>query len=482
MKKNNRFTKILAAALTMLLIAGMMPLAIHGESLRFGIFEVAVTDVEQPKGYMTPDFNVSVIDSAPYSVYEVRWTDLATGERMTEEDEFIYGQEYEIEVVLEANPYYYFRTDEYGYPDNITGTVKGDAAEVDCAPSEVINASSYESFDIAVQKFVSVKAAFTAWEYPYFIEEINVSLKAPMPGDAPAKMCNVTGGVPSFINNSYVELEKIVWTETETGRELEFGETFQYGKEYTAALYFYPIGTYLFADDPSHPLATADKPFTAVEGTINGNKALVQPDFDKGPARKHIIISRVFACNTVTAIKEVNVEISAPKTDAFPSYVAIISGKGIEQPKNSTSYEKNGISWTQTGGLGVPTFGYTFEADTAYSVAVRIDAIPGYEFDDPTVTVNGQPAQLIPGKNSITVCYNFPKTAATGDELLGDINLDGSLDISDALQLFLHSMLPSEYPIYYQGSTDFVKDGSLDIKDALQLFLHSMLPDDYPLA
>jgi len=67
------------------------------------------------------------------------------------------------------------------------------------------------------------------------------------------------------------------------------------------------------------------------------------------------------------------------------------------------------------------------------------------------------------------------------EQLDGDINLDGSVDIADAIQLFMYSMLPEDYPIDYVGEVDFTGDGSVDIADAIQLFMYSMLPEDYPL-
>lgn len=65
--------------------------------------------------------------------------------------------------------------------------------------------------------------------------------------------------------------------------------------------------------------------------------------------------------------------------------------------------------------------------------------------------------------------------------IIGDVNKDGSVDISDALLLFSHSMLPELYPIDYSRSMDLTKDGNVDIADAAYLFCHSMLPDLYPL-
>jgi len=71
---------------------------------------------------------------------------------------------------------------------------------------------------------------------------------------------------------------------------------------------------------------------------------------------------------------------------------------------------------------------------------------------------------------------------AAGDEILGDINLDGEVTIDDALLLFQYSMLPDVYEIAYEGGLDFTKDGDVTIDDALLLFQYSMLPDIYPLA
>lgn len=77
---------------------------------------------------------------------------------------------------------------------------------------------------------------------------------------------------------------------------------------------------------------------------------------------------------------------------------------------------------------------------------------------------------------SVTVGEN-----AGSAEKPGDVNLNGSVDIGDAILIFMHSMLPNSYPISYTGSIDFNKDNSVDIGDAILLFMHSMLPDNYPI-
>ncbi len=63
----------------------------------------------------------------------------------------------------------------------------------------------------------------------------------------------------------------------------------------------------------------------------------------------------------------------------------------------------------------------------------------------------------------------------------GDIDMNGIVDISDALRLFQHSLMPDLYVITYPANIDYNGDGILDISDALRLFQYSLMPDLYPL-
>ncbi len=69
----------------------------------------------------------------------------------------------------------------------------------------------------------------------------------------------------------------------------------------------------------------------------------------------------------------------------------------------------------------------------------------------------------------------------TPDSTIGDIDGDGSVNISDAIALFRFAMMPTMYPINYAGDPDFTKNGSTDIDDVILLFRHSMMPELYPL-
>ena len=74
-----------------------------------------------------------------------------------------------------------------------------------------------------------------------------------------------------------------------------------------------------------------------------------------------------------------------------------------------------------------------------------------------------------------------PAIVTVGTMLIGDITLDGNVDLEDALYLLQHSMFPGVYPLSYKGNVDFTKDGYVDMEDAILLLQYSMFPGIYPI-
>lgn len=99
---------------------------------------------------------------------------------------------------------------------------------------------------------------------------------------------------------------------------------------------------------------------------------------------------------------------------------------------------------------------------------------------DGNIVVSGS-VKILNGSNNVpSKVNNSVVTVAT--QLLGDINLDGYVDIDDALLLFQNSLYPEYYPVDYIGNMDFTKDGFTDIDDALLLFQYSLYPEYYPIS
>ncbi len=65
--------------------------------------------------------------------------------------------------------------------------------------------------------------------------------------------------------------------------------------------------------------------------------------------------------------------------------------------------------------------------------------------------------------------------------LKGDLNLDGVVDMNDAVLLLQHSLFSELYPLSYTGNVDFTGDGYVDMNDAILVLQYSMFPDIYPI-
>lgn len=111
-------------------------------------------------------------------------------------------------------------------------------------------------------------------------------------------------------------------------------------------------------------------------------------------------------------------------------------------------------------------------SDGIYPITINYDA-------DDVFDINGDNIVLSVNNASIEV---GDTTSNTGNQILGDVNFDGYVDVDDSLLLFQHSMYPEYYPIQYAGSLDFNKDGYVDIDDSLLLFQYSLYPDIYPIS
>ncbi len=67
-------------------------------------------------------------------------------------------------------------------------------------------------------------------------------------------------------------------------------------------------------------------------------------------------------------------------------------------------------------------------------------------------------------------------------EILGDLNGDENVDVSDVVALLQYSIFPDMYPLTgYRGSVDFNRDGNIDVQDVVMLLQYSIFPDMYPL-
>jgi len=66
-----------------------------------------------------------------------------------------------------------------------------------------------------------------------------------------------------------------------------------------------------------------------------------------------------------------------------------------------------------------------------------------------------------------------------GDQLRGDMDNDGDVDVDDAVYLLQHILMPGLFPIAQSG--DISADGQSDVDDAIYLLQHVLMPGLFPL-
>ena len=67
----------------------------------------------------------------------------------------------------------------------------------------------------------------------------------------------------------------------------------------------------------------------------------------------------------------------------------------------------------------------------------------------------------------------------SGSVPAGDVNMNGVVDMEDAVYLLFYTNYPEEYPV--DQPADFDNSGEVDLDDAIYLLFHINFPDAYPL-
>lgn len=408
MKKFESLKRIFAAMLCLAMAIGVFPIIASAAKARVTTLgSVSITGITAPKAGELPDFTADVASDAHYEVVKVIWQTAITLKEISETSRFNGALNYEVVVILKAKDSYKFGVSS-GMP-NVTATIDGSSANVGGVPNEptMSDASKY----IRVVKGFQTKKGDP-------VESFNVIVQKPEPGAKPATKVRIDT-LNNKENKGYINVDKLEWT-LQNGDPM--GDRFEFGETYLLHLTLSAVNGREFVPDPTNILSTKDNPMPKVNVTVNGESSSAFP-INGVPVEDTIQVIHVFRLTDAKKLKEINIDnLSAPVTGESPTYIAIAPA-GVDFADTSSGTTRNGITWIEAGSSAIPTFGFSFEANTQYIVKVELEAEKGYAFDDPTVKIGGKTATVVDWtKDKLTATYAFP---TTGNKIIKSVSLYG---------------------------------------------------------
>ncbi len=398
MKKMNSISSICTVIFCLVLMLSGFPTPVFAAKEMFSTYEVtsvSISGIDAPEAGKYFDFTAEE-NSQKYNIIKVVWKQQYSDKFITNTSSVVQpGIQYSVCIILEvATPDHHFKTGEGRVSAVPSVTVNGQTARADNTQDYElfsIDASKYEH-DTVYQRFLRVWYTFPEVPEGDAIESIEILIDPPVSGELPAKKAvipTVNGGE----NVGFINVDDITWN-YQDGRSLPYGTAFEYGENYTVALYLSAVRSRKYATDPNHFFASPGNPFTAVVATVNGKTATVLPN---GDASAHIIVSAVLTCEGVGKISEASVSITPPKAGEAPDYNAVVNGKNYTTADTKDRFTSGGVTWyNETENKSMYVGIDKFEGGSTYSVTVELEAADGYAFSSYAIpaSINGKAAEI----------------------------------------------------------------------------------------
>ena len=402
-----------------------------------------------------PLWDSSAIYGLPLlSTFEsIKWYE--NGELMDPYAPFSAGNEYSVQIILNADSGYYFT-------EGVLAVVNGK------------NASSTATLNGRTQLMIradlgTCKTAIT---------NIALNITAPTEGNKPSTGVSAPDGAHYGVKSSNVQWmvsnDGINFTAMASGTKFVGGKYYRVYMDVTLS-----NSNYSFKITTENGTLAPD-----VLAFVNGSIANVSKAYDQDPEKVITVRFDFGQCNDSIIEKIAIVDIVKPVAGERPSYTANVSGTGyhIDNTKNSYYdaywknppekwyYVKNGISWWDVTDGG---YDYVYENDVflpghEYECRIHVRTDDGYEFvmdpytdpeTWPTVTVNGQPGALTFSSASglrreQEVCYTFTcETTTLSTLMVYGIDTPKKGELPD----YTATMA---YPNLYEPDTDYGLNGS----------------------
>lgn len=418
MKKTTYFMRLLVAMICLVMLLAVTSITASAAKENFTTCSsIGVRNCEAPVGGEKPDFNVTPYSPGQYEIKSVNWYkgSVTAQNRLSATSTFEYETVYIVEFEVWAKDAYTFTIDSNGYT-TVTANVGSGAATGEYA------AIVYNVYGKSNTKYLTVRCTFPATGRRVINKVTVTDILEPYAGDKVSSEyyeSTVTSVETHYGYGDATLVQNLCWYDGTT--QMSSNSKFVEGKTYTVQLILIHNVGYEFAVNPNHILASPGKPFTAVTATINGKTASVIPDYTRGDAYSHIVVSAQFVCKPARQITHVDIkDVTEPKTGEEPKYYVSCGDKSYDRHELSNVYYAYGVAWLDAKENFMTRNKDTFLPSTAYTISITLKPTGHYifaadEYDRPlvTATVNGKEAEVHKSTiedGCITVTYKFRKT------------------------------------------------------------------------
>lgn len=341
------------------------------------ISSIRITGVFEPSADKTPDTNARN-NTSGCDISHISWYDYANSKWMQSDDTFIAGNEYEVNINIQASEGYSF----IDYTE-ITATINGKA----------VSAGKVTMEDPA--EFVNLSLKFTAKAKNTALTSVNVNgISAPVAGQLP---------VYTYDENPYYSVTAFEWRLPNDYIQSK-NSVFDANTTYTARLYLEPKDGYEFSDSIKANVNGEEAKVNAISGSNKYERICVNYSFTTGD------IPETVPFQFITNVDFTDVSAPVAGEEAVFTFK---SSDGFTVKNNKVDWYCYADSYTLKAGD-------KFEAGKTYSAYFMITVKEGYKFSvdagstsDVTATVNGNYAETQtlgdynPGE-TIRIRYDFP--------------------------------------------------------------------------
>ena len=376
MKKNCSVQKLLSILLCSIMLLGLLPIT----AMAADKIEVISADIDMPKAGEKFDFTAEG-SCSEYTIGNVYWYHMGSGERMSSASVAQAGQNYEVLIQVSPKSGYYIGG---GYT---VGLINGLQVVIDGN---------------------NLYTTYTVSNPPTQIYSVDLEVNAPVPGMKPD--FNAVCGDRSYTLSTYFDDDDsdnytengVQWIDATTKKVMDADDTFTVGHTYQAFIHLKKNGNHEFYYD------FGKVPPVAV--TVLGAKSVrTAKAYERDPFEEIDIICD-FACDYQTVSSVSITGLDAPKDGKAPDYSVNLGGDGYTFKTTSASnpFVVNGVSWyDETTGTDL-TRSAKFVAGHTYTATIYLVPTDGSKFGGSVRgTINGNTATVSGNGSEIQLKYSY---------------------------------------------------------------------------